>query len=46
MPYGFGNDCSYELGYRGSFAPAIPSYFVVQLDRQGRVISADPINSP
>lgn len=46
FPYGWGNVCVSELGYSSSFAPLLPGYLVVQLDRRGRVISVDTITSP
>jgi hypothetical protein len=38
-------DCSSELGYRSAFAPLRPLYYLVQLDRSGRVIEAEPIRT-
>ena len=39
-------DCAVELGYSSAFAPLVPSYWVIQLDRRGRVIEADSLRSP
>jgi hypothetical protein len=36
-------DCSTELGYASAFAPLRPVYHVVQLDRGGKVIEAEPV---
>ncbi|HET9638224.1 MAG TPA: hypothetical protein VFP12_03370 [Allosphingosinicella sp.] len=38
-------DCARELGYSSAFAPLRPLYYMVQLDRSGRVIEAEPIRS-
>jgi hypothetical protein len=46
FPYEWGKDCVGELGYSSAFAPLLPGYLVVQLDRRGRVISVDTITSP
>jgi hypothetical protein len=39
-------DCVFELGYRSSFAPLLPSYIVVRLDRRSRVVTVDTLTSP
>jgi hypothetical protein len=39
-------DCVTELGYSSSFAPLLPSYMVVRLDRRGRVMAVDRLTSP
>jgi hypothetical protein len=39
-------DCASELGYSSTFAPLLPSYVIVRLDRRSRVISIDTITSP
>ena len=39
-------DCHRELVYSSAFAPLVPSYYVVQTDRRGRVIEADAVHSP
>jgi hypothetical protein len=39
-------DCVSELGYSSNFAPLLPSYIIVRLDRRGRVIAVDTITSP
>lgn len=38
-------DCSSELGYSSAFAPLRPDYYVVQLDRSGKAIEAEPVRS-
>ncbi|HYI40859.1 MAG TPA: hypothetical protein VE053_11130 [Allosphingosinicella sp.] len=38
-------DCSTELGYSSAFAPLRPVYYIVQLDRNERVIEAEPARS-
>lgn len=38
-------DCAVELGYSSAFAPLRPVYHMVQLDRSGRVIEAEPVGS-
>jgi len=38
-------DCSSELGYASAFAPLRPVYHIVQLDRGGKVIEAEPVQS-
>ncbi|MGZ8286927.1 MAG: hypothetical protein ACXW27_13655 [Allosphingosinicella sp.] len=38
-------DCSSELGYASAFAPLRPVYHVVQLDRSGKVIEAEPVRT-
>ncbi|HEX8481023.1 MAG TPA: hypothetical protein VF650_03885 [Allosphingosinicella sp.] len=38
-------DCALELGYSSAFAPIRPAYYMVQLDRRGRVIEAEPIRT-
>jgi hypothetical protein len=35
-------ECSSELGYSSAFAPLRPVHYVVQLDRNGKVIEAQP----
>lgn len=37
--------CTTELGYSSAFAPLRPVHYVVQLDRGGRVIEAEPVRS-
>jgi hypothetical protein len=39
-------DCVSELGYSYSFAPLLPSYVIVRLDRRSRVTAVDTITSP
>ena len=46
LTQGYSDDCMVELVYGSSFAPLIPEYFVVELDRRGRVISVTRIVSP
>ncbi|MEA3008328.1 MAG: hypothetical protein QOJ91_20 [Sphingomonadales bacterium] len=46
VPYLPRADCSSELGYSSAFAPIRPVYYVLQLDRNGKVIEAEPIFSP
>ena len=36
-------DCALEIGYASAFAPLLPVYYVIQLDRHGRVIEAEAI---
>ena len=38
-------DCARELGYSSAFAPIRPVYYMVQLDRGGKVIEAEPIRT-
>jgi hypothetical protein len=38
-------DCVRELGYSSAFAPLRPDYYMVQLDRRGRVIEAEPVRT-
>lgn len=38
-------DCNRELGFASAFAPLRPVYHMVQLDRGGKVIEAEPIRS-
>jgi hypothetical protein len=38
-------DCTRELGYPSAFAPLRPLYYMVQLDRNGKVIEAEPVRS-
>jgi hypothetical protein len=38
-------ECSSELGYSSAFAPLRPVHYVVQLDRSGKVIEAEPVRS-
>jgi hypothetical protein len=38
-------DCARELGYSSAFAPLRPDYYMIQLDRGGRVIEAEPVRS-
>lgn len=38
-------DCARELGYSSAFAPIRPVYHIVQLDRNGKVIEAEPARS-
>ncbi len=38
-------DCSSELGYSSAFAPLRPVHHVVQLDRNGKVIEAEPVHT-
>ena len=35
--------CARELGFSSAFAPLLPTYYLVQLDRAGRVIEAEPL---
>ncbi|HEY0130439.1 MAG TPA: hypothetical protein VGB57_03470 [Allosphingosinicella sp.] len=39
------SDCSVELGYASAFAPLRPVYYIVQLDRSGKVIEAEPVHT-
>jgi hypothetical protein len=39
-------ECHRELVYSSAFAPLVPSYYVVQIDRNGRVIEADVLHLP
>ncbi|HYW15055.1 MAG TPA: hypothetical protein VE891_02735 [Allosphingosinicella sp.] len=36
-------DCSRELGYSSAFAPIRPVHYIVQVDRSGKVIEAEPV---
>lgn len=38
-------DCSSELGFSSAFAPLRPVHYIVQLDRSGKVIEAEPARS-
>jgi hypothetical protein len=38
-------DCALELGYASAFAPVRPVYHMVQLDRSGKVIEAEPVRT-
>lgn len=38
-------DCSSELGYSSAFYPVRPDHHIVQLDRSGKVIEAEPVRS-
>ena len=38
-------DCARELGYSSAFAPLRPVHYMVQLDRSGKVIEAEPVRS-
>ncbi len=38
-------DCARELGFASAFAPLRPVYYMVQLDRNGKVIEAEPIRT-
>ncbi|HEX8379176.1 MAG TPA: hypothetical protein VF619_01350 [Allosphingosinicella sp.] len=38
-------DCALELGYSSAFAPLRATYYMVQLDRGGRVIEAEPVRT-
>jgi hypothetical protein len=35
-------DCSRELGWSSAFAPVRPLHYIVQLDRSGKVVEAQP----
>ncbi|HEX8624239.1 MAG TPA: hypothetical protein VF782_04085 [Allosphingosinicella sp.] len=37
--------CVGELGYSSAFAPVRPLYYMIQLDRSGKVIEAEPVRS-
>ncbi|HEX8526836.1 hypothetical protein [Allosphingosinicella sp.] len=37
--------CTRELGYSSAFAPLRPVHYIVQLDRSGKVIEAEPVRS-
>ncbi|HEX6376440.1 MAG TPA: hypothetical protein VFZ91_12065 [Allosphingosinicella sp.] len=37
--------CARELGYASAFAPLLPTYYLVQLDRRGRVIEAEALGA-
>jgi hypothetical protein len=45
VPYPPRAACSSELGYASAFAPLRPIYYIVQLDRGGKVIEAEPLRS-
>jgi hypothetical protein len=36
--------CARELGYASAFAPVFPTYYLIQLDRGGRVIEAEALD--
>ena len=38
-------DCATELGYSSALAPLRPVYHMIQLDRSGRVIEAEPVRT-
>jgi hypothetical protein len=38
-------DCASELGYSSAFAPLRPVYYMIQLDRGGKVIEAEPVRT-
>jgi hypothetical protein len=38
-------DCSSELGYSSAFAPLRADYYIVQLDRNSKVIEAEPVRA-
>ena len=38
-------ECVREIGYASAFAPLIPGYYLIQLDRGGRVIEAEAIGA-
>jgi hypothetical protein len=38
-------ECARELGFHSAFAPIRPVYYLIQLDRNGRVIEAEPIRT-
>ena len=38
--------CARELGYASAFALIVPKHYLVQLDRDGRVIEAEVIAAP
>jgi hypothetical protein len=40
------SECTSELVYSHPFAPLIPEYFVVDFSADGKVISADHLDSP
>jgi hypothetical protein len=44
--YGWEDNCAADLGYRAAFAPLVPSYIVVELDRRQRVLSVAHVDSP
>jgi hypothetical protein len=37
--------CSTELGYSSAFAPIRAHYYILQLDRSGKVIEAEPVRT-
>ncbi|HEX8262325.1 MAG TPA: hypothetical protein VF547_05570 [Allosphingosinicella sp.] len=39
-------DCARELAYASAFAPLVPTYYLVQLDRAGRVVEAEAVRAP
>jgi len=45
VPYLPRADCASELGYASAFAPLRPVHYIVQLDRSGKVIEAEPVRS-
>jgi hypothetical protein len=45
VPYLPRAGCVRELGYSSAFAPLRAHYHVVQLDREGRVIEAQPVRT-
>lgn len=38
--------CVRELGYASAFALVVPKHFLIQIDRNGRVIEAEAIGRP
>ncbi|HEX8064379.1 MAG TPA: hypothetical protein VF535_14345 [Allosphingosinicella sp.] len=38
-------NCDKELGYASAFAPLRPAHYMIQLDRGGKVIEAEPVRS-
>ncbi|HEU0135188.1 MAG TPA: hypothetical protein VFR28_10220 [Allosphingosinicella sp.] len=43
IPYPPRAGCALELGYSSAFEPLRADHYVVQLDRSGRVIEAEPL---
>lgn len=45
VPYLPRAGCSSELGYSSAFYPLRSDHYIVQLDRSGKVIEAEPVRS-
>ena len=46
LPTGLPSQCTRELGYAVSLAPAAPSYYLIWFGNDGRVVETAPITSP